>query len=125
MKANYASRGVTLNLRWRNGVIVRDREIVTDSSDRRSLTDVFLSLFDVHAQRQNLSPGATANNSVSAVFAKVKKDERDGYGKRDFAEEMGRLLKAGVLTIEEYGKDKSKKLVRSVAVDAPSTLVDA
>jgi RecA-family ATPase len=122
MKANYASRGDRLNLRWRNGVIVRERTEIVDASDRRSINQVFLSLFKVHAQRQNISPSATANNSAPAIFAKLPRDERDGYAKRDFAKEMDRLLKAGVLTIEEYGKDKSKRLA---SVDAPSTLIDA
>ena len=130
MKANYAARGDRLNLRWRDGVIVRERtEIAGNPSDRRSLTDVFISLFDIHSRRQNISPSATANNSAPAIFAKLPRDERDGYAKRDFAKEMDRLLKAGVLTIEEYGKDKSKRLARvevvSTPVDAPSTLVDA
>lgn len=100
MKSNYALAGERLKLRWRNGVIVRERAEIAGISDRRPLAQVFLSLFKVHAQRQNISPSATANNSAPAIFAKLKRDEREGYGKRDFAEEMGRLLKSGVLKID-------------------------
>jgi RecA-family ATPase len=125
MKANYASRGDRLELKWQGGVIVRERTQAVERSDRRPLTETFLSLFKVHSERQNLSPAATANNSAAAIFARLKRDEREGYTKRDFAEEMGRLLKSGVLKIEEYGRDKSKKLALATLCDAPATLCDA
>jgi hypothetical protein len=131
LKANYAARGDRLNLRWRSGVIVRENSQVV-ASDKRPLNEVFLSLFNVHAARQNLSPSATANNSAPAIFGKLPRAERDGYSKKDFAKEMDHLLKIGDLVIEEYGKDKSRRLALpkpaetvSTPVDAPSTLIDA
>src|SRR5262249_3857132 len=67
MKSNYAPRGEQLQLRWSNGILSRDKGATAGaSSDKRSIEQVFMSLFKVHAQRQNLSPSATANNSAPA-----------------------------------------------------------
>ena len=115
LKANYASRGDRLSLRWHNGVIIRERTPAPDGSDRRPINEVFLSLLAEYGARQNISPSTTANNSAPAIFGKLTPAQREGYSKKNFSEELRNLLKSGEVVIETYGSHGCKRLIRAPA----------
>jgi len=114
-KANFASIGDTVKLRWRNGLIVPDTP-TTISYFRRSSDDVFLALLDAHctANRQALSESLNAGNYAPRVLARVPANERDGYGEGDFKRAMETLFKDHKIESVNYGRkgDERKKIVR-------------
>ena len=116
MKANYASRGVKLNLRYRSGAFVRERdpnEIAPGC--KRSCEDVFLALLDEREkQTRPVSDSNRAPNYAPKEFALFPKDMRDGYDARQFTKAMASLFAKRALDIALYksgGKD-CKKIVR-------------
>jgi len=114
-KANFAGIGDTINLHWRNGVIVPDG-LSTPSYFRRSADETFLALLDdVTTESQKVSPKPKAGNYAPAFFMKRPKNDRGDYQRADFERAMQALLKAGQIKIASYGpasKDH-EKLVRA------------
>jgi hypothetical protein len=117
MKANYASRGDQLRLRWRNGVIVRERAEIADSSDRRPVNEVFVGLLDErNAEDRPVSDNSKAANYAPRIFAELPVDRRAGYGTKQFKIAMESLFAASEIAVAPYGRksDMRKKIVRRV-----------
>lgn len=117
-KANFASIGDTVKLRWKNGVIVPDA-LSTPSYFRRSADDVFLVLLDEYcaANRQPVSENMHSGNYAPKVFSSVPANARDGYGKGDFRQAMERLFKSHKIKNVDYGRkgDERRKIVRQTS----------
>ena len=114
-KANFATIGDTIRLRWQNGVLVPEN---MSSRFRRPVEDVFLALLDAHngANRRPLSESNNATNYAPRVFAGLSERERDGYRKLDFQLAMEALFKSRKIASETYGRkgDERRKIVRNV-----------
>lgn len=112
-KANYASIGDVIKLRYQNGLFV-PAGISTPSYFRRSAEDVFLALLDEHcaADRQPLSENSHAGNFAPRIFAGAA--ARDGYGEGDFRRAMERLFTSRKIKSAPYGRkgDERRKIER-------------
>ena len=115
-KANFASIGDTLKLRWQNGVLVPQESM--PSYFRRPVEDVFLALLDEHnaANRRPLSESNNATNYAPRVFASLPDKERDSYREADFRRAMETLFKDRKIASVPYGRrgDERRKIVRNV-----------
>jgi RecA-family ATPase len=114
-KANFASTGDTVKLRWENGLIVPDGPSMR-SYLRRSADDVFLALIDATVQEgQRVSPKPKAGNYAPMLFMKRSPKEREDYQRADLERAMQRLLQSRRLTIVPYGSPSSdtQKIARS------------
>lgn len=114
-KANDASIGDTIKLRWQNGLIVPDAPTAA-SYLRRPVEDVFLALLDaMTSEGQKLSPKPRAGNYAPAMFMKRPSEDRGGYLRADFERAIQGLLKAQKIKIETYGPPSSdyEKFVRT------------
>lgn len=118
-KANFASIGDTIKLRWQNGVLVPQESV--PSYFRRPVEDVFIALLDAHngANRRPLSESSNANNHAPRVFANLPDRERDGYRQADFQRAMETLFKGRKIMSVTYGRsgDERRKIVRNVDLD--------
>jgi RecA-family ATPase len=105
MKSNYGPTGEIVRLRWANGVF---KPIASPSSLERAAADekaeeMFLQLFDrLTAQGQTLSHLKTSPNYAPRSFAELR--DAKGTAADTFAAAMQRLLDAGRLRVETYGK---------------------
>ena len=97
-KANFATIGDTIKLRWQNGLLVP--EMSGPSYFRRSAEETFLALLDaVTAEGQKVSPNLRASNYAPALFLRRPKDDRGDYHRADFERAMQSLLKDGKISI--------------------------
>lgn len=113
-KSNYATAGETLRMRWAAGAFIpiggpepMDKAEISSRND-----SVFLSLLGkTAAEGAVVCPSLTARNYAPTVFAKHPGGQ--GIPRRAFEQAMNRLLEAGAIKIEEYGRpsDRRKKLV--------------
>ena len=124
MKANYAQRGEVLNLRWRNGVIVRERDPnEATPGQRRSCSEVFLSLLDKReAQGCPVSDKSRASNYAPKEFAMLPSKERDGYDKAQLGRAMAALFSSGSLAMETY--QSNGKPCQKIAIPTVATVLD-
>ncbi len=115
-KANYASIGDTIKLRWQNGILVPQDSM--PSRFPRPVEDVFLALLDAHngANRRPLSESNNATNYAPRVFSRLPDRERDGYRSGDFQHAMETLFKGRKIVSVTYGRpgDERRKIVRNV-----------
>ena len=96
-KANFATIGDTIRLRWQNGLLVP--EMSGPSYFRRSAEETFLALLDaVTAEGQRVSPNLRASNYAPALFLRRPKDDRGDYHRAIFSG-MQSLLKDGKISI--------------------------
>lgn len=105
MKANHAPAGGTIKVRWQAGAFRPVAE--PDFVDRIELDGkadrVFLKLLaEAVALGQNVSPAPTSNNFAPTLFA--KNPARDGMTKKAFEAAMRRLVKAGSVIVQAYGR---------------------
>lgn len=117
-KANFASTGDTVKLRWQNGLIVPDFPS-TPSYFRRSADDVFLALLDaVTKEGQRVSPNSRAGNYAPALFTKRLPRERDEHQRPDFERAMQSLFSRNLIRTDPYGPPSActQMIVRA---DAP------
>jgi hypothetical protein len=117
-KANFASIGDTIKLRWKNGLLVPE-DLAQRSYFRRVAEDVFLALLDaVTNEGQKVSPKPRAGNYAPALFMTRGPKEREDYQRADFVRAMQALLQQKRIKIVPYGppSDGHEKLVRA---DAP------
>jgi RecA-family ATPase len=104
-KANYASIGDTIKLRWQNGVLVP-----TDAptglaalAGRQDAETTFLALLArCDAENRPVSDSRNAGNAAPKLFA--LRPDRQGYTRRDFEGAMQRLFAAGKITMQPYGR---------------------
>jgi RecA-family ATPase len=109
-KANFSSTGDAIKMRWANGVLVAtstpvgiDRMALNAHADR-----VFVELLRAtYAMHTNVAPSESANNYAPTVFA--KRPDRDGLEKADFVAAMHRLVRAGSVKVEEYGRPSERR----------------
>jgi RecA-family ATPase len=105
LKANYASTGDMLRLRWQRGGFVAldgpggvDRAALASKADR-----VFRALLvATYSDGTWTSPNPASRNYAPSVFA--KRHDREGLGKPVFDAAMRRLTKSGQIKIETYGR---------------------
>ncbi len=115
-KSNYGPVGESVRLVWRNGVFV---PISAPSSMEKAAAEsaaeiLFLKLFDLLTQQgQTFSHHKTAPSYAPRLFAEHKDANRTGA--TTFAAAMQRLLDAGTIHVETYGRPSrpNSKLVRS------------
>jgi RecA-family ATPase len=116
-KSNRGARLEDIKLRWEGGVFVRtgapggqiDRALAASRADEK-----FLKLLDWHdVTGSNVSASRTANNFAPTTFS--KHPDRDGISKAVFEAAMHRLLKAGHIRTESYGRpsDRRQRIVRA------------
>lgn len=107
-KANYASIGDTIALRWERGVFVvepgQDSGMVGSIERRareREAEDAFMaSLAVVNGQGRATSPAPNAQNYAPRMFGR----NGCGYRERDLAAAMERLFAAGRIAVRTYQK---------------------
>lgn len=105
LKANYAGAGDVLRLRWQRGGFVAleapsgvDRAALGAKADR-----VFRGLLaTTHASGSWTCPNLSARNYAPSVFA--KHPDREGLSKPALEAAMHRLMKAGTIKTETYGR---------------------
>jgi RecA-family ATPase len=121
-KANYASIGDTIKLRWQNGVLVPIGAPtgLAAMAERADADAVFLRLLArLNAENRPLSPSRNAGNSAPKAFAQCP--DRQGFRRRDFEAAMERLFAANKITTEEYGRPNGRGQPRRiVAIEAPA-----
>ncbi len=113
-KANYASIGDTIKLRWHNGVLVPTSAPtgLAAMAERADADAVFLALLArCAAEGRPLSDSPNAGNSAPKIFG--QRPDRQGFNRRDFAAAMQRLFAAGKIRMEEYGRagDRRRRIV--------------
>jgi RecA-family ATPase len=115
-KANFASIGDTIKLRWQNGVLVPADTM--PSRFRRPVEDVFLALLDAHhgANRRPLSESPSATNFAPRVFEKLPAGDRDSYREGNFRGAMESLFKSRKIISVTYGRkgDERRRIARNV-----------
>jgi RecA-family ATPase len=117
-KANWARIGETVDLRWRDGVLVAKQSPagILGSIGRRTAECVFLELLDqMTAQRQWVSSNVSARNYAPRLFERrATAEERARFNHWDLEKAMGRLFKNKVIDNEEYGRkgDERNHIVR-------------
>lgn len=105
LKANYAGAGDVLRLRWQRGGFIAleppsgvDRAALGAKGDR-----VFRALLTAtYAQSTWTCPSPTARNYAPTLFA--KHPDREGLSKPALEAAMHRLIKAGTIKTETYGR---------------------
>jgi len=110
LKANYASIGQVIRVRWVDGGFIPidtpggiEHDEVKARADR-----VFLMLLsESYANGAWTCPSLAARNFAPSIFA--KHPDRDGLGKPAFQAAMYRLLKAGEIKVETYGSPSSRR----------------
>ena len=112
-KANFASVGDTIKLRWKDGLLIPEES--ASSYFRRSADETFLALLDaVTAEGQKVSPKSRASNYAPAFFMRRPSGDREDYQRSDFERAMQALLKDGQIKIVPYGPPSAdtQKIIR-------------
>lgn len=114
-KANYASIGDTVRIRWIRGAfatVTRDGGI-TGTARRAAAEAVFLDLLDAcDVSGLNLSPSRNAGNYAPKVFS--KRPDAQGYTATEFDTAMACLFAAKQIRMADYGRpgDARTRLAR-------------
>jgi RecA-family ATPase len=120
-KANYASIGDEIRLRWADGVLVPASQGaggIMGAIDRQAADNTFITLLErCNAQGLRVSASRNAGNFAPKVFAKRPDDE--GYSQNDFDLAMSRLFAERRIELHEYGRkgDARQEIVRVVEPD--------
>ncbi len=119
-KANYASAGDAIRLRWQRGVLVAiDRPGQLAAASQQADADfVFLRLLAaVDEANMPVSASHNAHNFAPKIFA--SRPDRQGFSRRDFEQAMSRLIAAGKINLDTYGRkgDERRRLVAGKAAD--------
>lgn len=104
-KANYASVGDDIRLRWQNGALMPENGSngTVSAPERAAAAEMFLILLDrCMAQGQAASHMANAPNYAPRLFS--RRPDRQGYGRKDFETAMAALFAANRIRVEEYGR---------------------
>ena len=104
-KANYASVGDTIKLRWQNGCLVPSGAPTGLSAlaGQSDADNTFLALLDrCEASSIRVAHGNNCTNYAPKVFA--QRADRAGHNKRAFEQAMNRLFATGKLKLIDYGR---------------------
>jgi RecA-family ATPase len=115
-KANYARRGETIELRWKDGVLVplHAPSGIVGTIERRNCEEIFLDLLNkTVAEGQPVSSNPKAGNYAPRTFE--KRPERQRFKKADFERAMHALFAARQIRNETYGRksDERSRIVRN------------
>jgi RecA-family ATPase len=102
-KANYASRNETIELTWRDGVLVAKHAPtgILASITRRTCERVFGDVLDrVTAEGQRVSHNSRAGNYAPKIFA--LRPDREDFKKADFEHAMHNLLARKEIKVAMY-----------------------
>jgi len=121
MKSNYGKRGGKFDVEWKDGVFVRLKAPAgfDKLAAEKKADDVFLGLlarFEWEGRDVSPNPSVTF---APAVFS--KEADAGGLSKDVLAAAMRRLLKAGTIKIEKFGrpgKQRSRLVLASGNDDA-------
>jgi RecA-family ATPase len=105
VKANFARRGETIELEWKDNVFVPTHAPsgILGSIERRNCEAVFLDLLDKTTEEgQPVSSNTRAGNFAPRLFA--ARPERQRFKKADFEHAMQALFAAGQIRPEPYGR---------------------
>jgi RecA-family ATPase len=105
VKANYASRGDTIELRWQNGVFVNDGPPpgILGSIERGNCDGLFLDLLaEALAEGRHVSENSRAGNYAPRIFARSPNCRR--FRQQDLVLAMERLFAAKAIEIAVYRK---------------------
>jgi RecA-family ATPase len=115
VKANYAPRAETVELRWKEGVFVTQQQAtgIIGAIERRAAERVFLDLVDrLLAEGQAVSSNIRAGNYAPRLFA--QRPDREGYRHADFERAMQVLFAEKRITSVLYGRrsDERRRIER-------------
>jgi RecA-family ATPase len=105
LKANYSSKGDIIRVHWhRGGFVPVDQPGSIDRTAQRSKSDrVFRALLvATYGEGTWTSPNPISKNYAPNVFA--KRPDREGLGKPAFEDALLRLMHAGTVKTELYGR---------------------
>jgi RecA-family ATPase len=116
-KANYASRGDTLRLRWGNGVIIPDG-ISTPGMTAAGMLDakdVFLRLLrEFDEQKRRVSANSRSGNYAPREFEKLRREQRCGFRRRDFETAMNALFSEKRIKNLSYGRRGDERFMIAI-----------
>jgi hypothetical protein len=115
VKASFARRGETIELRWQDGVFIAQHEStgLFGSIEKRSCEGVFLDLLDrVIAEGRHVTDSNHSTRFVPKAFAQRK--DRERFGKKDFERAMERLFEQRQIRPSSY-KAPDRKLYQCIA----------
>jgi RecA-family ATPase len=115
MKANYGATGEEIHLRWHDGVFdVRDpsKDDAMPTGKQLVAENLFLSLLQSYFDEGRFVNAMPCPTYAPSVFARDQRTK--GTGKKLLEDAMNRLLVAGRIKVEQYGRD-SKRRSRLVA----------
>jgi RecA-family ATPase len=120
-KANYAAKGVDIEMRWQRGVLVPMQAIggIQRAVNRTNVEAVFLALLDEAIKSgRHVSESRNSGNYGPTLFS--KSPHREGYSKKDFVAALERLFSDGRIVVETYGRpgDQHRHIVRAKASEA-------
>jgi RecA-family ATPase len=114
-KANYASTGDTIKLRWVLGAFapMTTEGGISGTIQRAAVESVFLDLLDrCNEQQFRVSNSRNAGNYAPRVFA--RRPDADGYSAKEFERAMARLFTDRRIRLAVYGRsgDARQQIVR-------------
>ena len=104
-KANYASIGDTIKLRWQSGVLMPSGGLtgLPALAGQADADCTFLTLLDrCEGSSIRVAHGKTSGNYAPKVFA--ARPDRNGHNRKAFEDAMQRLLAAGTIKLIAYGR---------------------
>lgn len=122
MKANYSTRGDELKLRYVEGVLHRDGQVMSGmmaGMDKMKAQQVFLDLLaKMEPAGLHVSASRNAGNYAPREFG--RRPDRQGFTKRDFEFAMSALFTEGRLRVEGYGRpsDNTKHIIEATGMEA-------
>lgn len=123
-KANYASIGDEIRLRWQQGVLLPTQQggrVTMSTIDRAAAETVFLDLLDEQpAQGRHVSASRNAGNFAPKAFSKAQ--GRNGHSRREFEQAMESLFSSGTIIVSEYGRpgDRRTGIIRNPEAEGNS-----
>jgi RecA-family ATPase len=114
IKASYARRGETIDIRWKDGVFVTPyvSSGFVGSIEKRNCEDIFLYLLSrLIAEGRYVSNNPRAGNYCARLFAECP--DRDGFKKKDFQLAMQRLFAAKSIRLCDY-KDVHRNMQQRI-----------
>ena len=123
-KANYASIGDIIKLRWEVGALLPlgAPASFTRASTAQQAKDVFLKLLSrCDVSNKPLSDSKASTNYAPKVFA--LRPDRESFSRKEFEVAMNNLMVEKVITLQSYGRkhDERRRIVRVI----PETLAEA